>query len=116
MQTIVPGVDYFAEVLVAATDDPDAGFTPAANESGVRVVFAATESGPAITGALSVECTDIGATKTVSGQLYQIYQGTLLGSDSLAALDPFAFGTIIYQRTEIGAHSRAAVPLKIAAQ
>ena len=68
----------------------------------VKVILSDTDGGAAIASALSVACTDAGNTKTVSGQVYQIYTGTLLGSDTLAALAGYALGTVLYQRTEVG--------------
>ena len=113
MLTIIPGDDYFCEVLVASTLDPESAFTPATAVSGVKVILSDTDGGAAIASALSVACTDTSATKTVSGQVYQIYTGTLLGADTLTALASYPVGSIIYQRTEIGAHARASVPVRI---
>jgi hypothetical protein len=112
MDSIIPGCDYFIETLVASTTDAETAPTPSAGRADVTVVFSATDGGAAISPALTVTCTDKGATKTVAGQSYQIYTGTLAGSDTAAALATYV-GISIYRRTMIGTHATSSVPVAV---
>lgn len=116
MDTLIRGKDYFLEVLIASASNAEMTPTPAEDASDVSVVFSATDGGDAITSGsvtLSVACTDTSATKTVDGQDYQIYTGTLSGADTLAALATYTPGQILAMRTVVGTHERDPVHVKI---
>jgi len=112
MDSLIIGNDYFVEALVASTTGAETALTPATGRVDVSVVFSAIDGGSAIAPALTVACTDAAATKTVSGQSYEIYIGTLLGADTLSALASFV-GQIIYRRTMVGSHATSSVPVTV---